>query len=121
MSAHHIQILQQSDGRWHGFCSCRAASDYLPARWRVEDWKDRHERLVEQARSHLTKTQPSLKATHDYYVQMSQDTGVPAEQREQWALLAEGLRPRIRLTEPDDPALFDVKPLMRQPDRKGSQ
>lgn len=119
MTNHATEVIHLTEG-YRARCSCRAESSICTYKWQAEDWTTRHQRLVERARTHL-RTQPTLKACHAYYMEMAENTGVPTEQREQWRLLAEGLRPRIRSTEDDQPALFDVKPLIQQPYRKGSQ
>lgn len=121
MSNHNIKVVQQDNGEWRAWCSCRAGSPISKHKWEVEDWQIRHERLVEQARAHL-RGQPSLRATFTYYMEMSENPEVPQEQRAQWRILARGLQPRITGQASDpQPVLFDMKPLTKQANRKGSQ
>lgn len=115
MTNHKIKKWTDTQGRWMVTCSCRTTGGGpFVAEGDAQAWVFRHERVVAQARAHLARPL-TLKAEHAYYVQRSEDPEVPTTEREQWRLLAEGLAYRIRSTESDQPALFDLSNRKRTP------
>lgn len=112
MANHEVEVFRQQDGQWLARCTCLVPSVTYAQEWEADDWRMRHERVVQQARAHLLAT-PSLKGMYDYYVKMAEDTANSPEDRAQWRILAEELKPRVIRSTEDEPELFDTSSLRR--------
>lgn len=100
MSRHTITTDAYGTG-WRAYCSCRASGPPNASRSLAEDWGPEHLRTVERAKAHLNGT-PTLATTYAYYRRMENDQEVPAKEREQWKVLADGLEHRLGLVDHTD-------------------
>lgn len=103
MSKHLIsytKTLKETDLPEWAQCKCGANSGWRKTRRETEEWVDAHHRSVYRVRAALNRREPSLLDQFNYYVLMSEDINVPAAEREQWADLADQLRPRVVTKDP---------------------
>jgi hypothetical protein len=95
MAGHVVKIITDQDGMFVARCACRQISKRVPMRWQAEDWEREHLDYIEKVKAHLGTRTPSLKSQRDYYRSKAEDPSVSAAEREQWAMLADGLDRRV--------------------------
>lgn len=76
-------------------CTCGQNSGWRVSRQDCEDWAVQHDLQVQRAIAALRRSNPSLESQYNYYRQKADDTLLPRAERNQWEMLAEGLRHRL--------------------------
>lgn len=99
MPDHIVEIVttkKPTPTPYMGLCACGQNSGWKSTRAECEKWRDdEHLPNVERTRRALSRRTPCLADQYNYYVEMSENLLIPERQRQQWALLAAELRPRV--------------------------
>lgn len=96
--AHDASVVELGHDNYVAGCLCGWTSDprqVYRTFQQAEDQVMAHDRMVERARHHLSKRDPSLSSQRDYYQSQADNPQVSPEDRALWAQLAQGLSRRL--------------------------
>lgn len=115
---HKTEIVKDGREQYRAICTCRTSSAFSANRQEIEDWVLRHQRLAEQAMTHLRSKNPSIKDQYTYYSERAVDPQETPENRRLWQQLADELRYRVPVTSTDEALPLDVKYTPRNRSRR---
>jgi hypothetical protein len=98
--SHRIIYVESKDGEFRSAhcvwpCGWKSARYPLIQNWQIEDEWRKHLAHIEVVKAHLRRgREPSLQSQYDYYVARA-DEEDNEHLKEEWVILAEGLRHRL--------------------------